>query len=317
MKRSAVGVGLCVVFGFFVGLPGVDAQEAVTLRYKMNEKEKRVYRRSFEMRQVQEINDRKVKTYMATTDVSEWTLDKIVEKGNFQLQTQNKLYQSTFNVDVGKQFSAKYQYDSKKDENDSTSMFGAALTPLYDALNGAMFKIVVTPQGKINKVKGFAEIIEPIIKKNPLAKQMMGGGEDKGISIFENVFLDLPSKKVSVGDTWNVPYTLKIPQIGKVTGKKLYAFDGFVTKDKRKLAKISLTTEMSIDVDMKNDAGTFKGTLSITDSKGVGYFDPRTGAITSITNQFTMSGDLNATINGQDLTMSQNQKHNYKLQLVK
>jgi hypothetical protein len=290
---------------------GAAAQEGTLLRYQPS-KEPLIYRKTNTMKQTQNVMDKKIDTDTKQTEVEVWSVSA-TDKKDLEIKSETK----TLEVKVAIGPLGDYKFDSRKDDNDKGSALGAALTPLYERLAGARPTYVVSDRGKIAKVEGLKELLEDVIKDNPIAKQFAAGGSEEAWKLgLAEYFLSLPEEKVAPGTRWETPFQISLDKFGKANGKRIYVCDGEATVGKRKTIKISVTTEMAFDLDL--DAGEAKvtGKMSITDSKGTIHFDPKQGCVVSMNNQYTLGGDLNVTAGGMNIPVSSEQTQNLRLELL-
>jgi hypothetical protein len=152
------------------------------------------------------------------------------------------------------------------------------LTPLYERLGAATITLTLTEQGKVSKVAGLKELLADALKDNPIAQQLAGGGSEEAIQLrLAEYFPALPDKAVTPGQRWEAPFQFSLDKVGKATGKRIYSYDGEGTIGKRKTAKISVTTELSYELDYDMGGTKLTGKLAITESKGTIHFDPKRG----------------------------------------
>lgn len=291
----------------------LQAQDAVTFRYKMNKDDKLIYRTVGEVSQTIKIMGMEVKTTITGKDVSIRTLDSVDKKGNFTIQTENKQLYTKMNVGP----LGEYVFDSKSSDNEKASMLGAALTRVYERLSGASIKVTHTPKGKITKVDGLKGLLGDVLKDNPLGAQFVAGGTEEGAKLeYGQTFVEFPEKPIKPGDTWEVPFEMKLPKIGTFQGKNVYKYIGNDKVRNRKTAKFSMTSELSIKIDIEMDGAKVTGTLSVSDSSGTVQFDPEKGQIVSNKFKMTLAGNLNVNVNNMDIPIEQEQTHTATIELL-
>jgi hypothetical protein len=248
------------------------------------------------------------------TDVTVFTLDKVGEDGSLHLQAENRRLQQTMTIGP----LGEYKFDSKSSDNDRASVMGAALTPIYEALSGAIIQVTVTPLGEVTDVKGLKELIgDNLLKDNPFGAQAAVAATDEGAKIsYSDRFLDLPEQPVGPGDTWEKPYEMKLPGLGLAKGKSVYKLEGPDKVGDRATIKISVRDEMSIDLDLDQAGAKVTGSLSVNSSSGTIQFDPEAGAIVSKKTTQTLSGNLNVAAGGQNIPVQQEQTHTTTTELL-
>jgi hypothetical protein len=196
-------------------------------------------------------------------------------------------------------------------------MLGGSLTPLFERLSGAVIDVTITPSGKVVEVKGYKELIGDLLQGNDIAKQFAGGGSDEAAkAAIGETFPTLSTKAVSPGDKWEEPFTLQLPQVGKVTGKKIYWYQGSGEVGKLKTAKISVATEMSVETNIMIDGAKVTGTISVSSSKGTIHFDPQKGCLVALDSEQTVSGNLNVSVNNMDIPVTLEQVERTTVDLI-
>lgn len=291
-----------------------QAQDSVKFRLKMSKNDQLIYKTTASLNQVQnlEVNGQKVKieTVFATTSVDVRSLKKSDEK-TLQIRTENKKLKVKANVtQLG-----EYSYDSESDENDTSSMLGAGLTPIFDLMNGAELSFTVSSRGEVIEYKSYENLIRDALKDNDLAKQFFAGGNAAkfDLSFFTPFFSE---KAVKKGDKWENPFDLKIKNVGDLKGKRIFTFAGMEEFKGRKSAKITMTIEMTIDLDTDQAGSQVKGSLEITESSGSFHIDPDTGQLLSAELKFVSEGDLTVTAGGMEIPLSMTQAQAIKVILL-
>ena len=202
--------------------------------------------------------------------------------------------------------------------HDRSSLAGAALTPVYEALSGAVIQVTHTPLGDVTEVKGLKELIgDNLLKDNPFAAQVAAGATDEGAKLtYADRFVDLPEQAVGPGDTWEKPFELKLPGLGTAKGKSVYKLEGPDKVGDRATVKISVRDEMSFDLDVEQMGAKVTGSLSITSSSGTIQFDAEAGALISKKSTQSLSGNLNVAAGGQNIPIQQEQTHTTTIELL-
>ncbi|MBI1313729.1 hypothetical protein GC176_20750 [bacterium] len=290
------------------------AQDSVTFRYRFEPGEKLTYDISNSVKQTQNVNGQAVKSEFAVHTRVEREVSQIDGDGNIVLTSRNQ--KLTAMMQVGPL--GKYEYSSEKTDNDESSTLGAAATPLYDAIRNAVVKVTLTPQGEVLAVSGLQEALADVLKSNALTAQLAGGANSKdgARASYGEHFLQFPEKAVEPGDTWELPLELTIPQVGKVTGTTKCRYEGTEVVDGRTLQRITSTSEVTVDVDIRQDGVTASGKIEMTKSAGVNRFDLATGRLISRENETTTSGDLIVIAGGQTLPIRQTQTQKHTIRLI-
>lgn len=290
-----------------------QAQDAVTLRYKMAKDDRLIVRKTQTVKQSQSVNDKKFDTEINSTDVTVRTLERVDQEGNFHLRTENKLLKVKINIGP----LGNYTYDSTATDNETGSVLGSALTPVYDRLKGALLKLVHTPRGEVVELNGLQDLISDLVKGSPLAAQFTGGGSDKAAALSVAEYFPVMSEKpVRPGDTWEVPYELDLPRLGKAKGKRTYKYVGPDKIAGRETARISVTTDLTFDLDLDMGGTKVKGSLSINNSSGTIQFDPLNGQLVTMKNEYDLAGDLTVTAGDMEIPVRTEQKQTVTLDVL-
>ncbi len=312
MKNSAICAGLTLAVATLLSSP-LQAAEGVVLRYKGRKGDKLYYEGKATMEMSQSVNNMDLDTKFDTHTSTEQEVTDVTEKGD--IIARHKTLRLKMNAEfpvVG-----EYKYDSKSTDNDTGSQIGAILTPVNDAVSGAVVDVTTNNRGEVSKVKGLKEVMQGIIQNNPAAAQFAGGATtDEGAKMtYSEATVDFPEKALKDGDEWTKPYVLQLPQVGKLEGKVLYKYGGTTEVDGKTLHLITFTNEMAIDVDQNLNGVKVTGKMEITASEGKALFDAGRGVLVSKEGSTTISGDLNIDVNGMliPIKQSQTQKGSYKL----
>jgi hypothetical protein len=304
MFRRRLGFVLC--FLAICAVAGVSrADEPVLLRYKLTKGATLIYKSSQEMKQTQTINGTKIENSTMQDVVTTRNIEDVDENGTATLKT--KAVQRKVKAEFAQ--AGKYEFDSKSTERDTSSMMGAALTPLLERLTGSEYEVQVNPRGQIVEVKGFAELVADLAKDNPLTSQFAGGGTAAGAKISEQEsFLVLGEDPVKPGDQWERSVDHDIPAIGKVKGKVVCVFEGYDKVGDRKTVRIGVTTNLSLELNIDAGGAKVTGTISTTQSSGTVQFDPEAGRVVSSKNNMSLSGQLTAEAGGMTFTIDSQQE---------
>lgn len=290
----------------------------IKLQYKFKKGDKLIYRATKKVKKTEVVNNNTFQTLVESRSVDLRTFKRKDKRGNFQFEDETKRVKVDLKVSQIVDNKAKpiaaFKYDSQSTDNDSTSAIGALLTPVLDTLNGATFTVTITPDGEVLPFKGFKELMAGVVTKdNPFA----AGYSDEAYRLeFAESVARLSDKPVKPGDTWTQKYSVKLPNVGTVKGEAKYKYEGEGRIGNRKTVRISATYEGTIEVDAKRAGGKVTGTLTVSDSKGVIHFDPRTGRLVSKERSTRTSGSLNIEAGNNTLTVDSDQTDNLKVELL-
>lgn len=294
--------------------PNLRAEEAIQFRYQYSPSAKLLYRTAVTASQKQNVAGMDVENSQKTTEISEISLVETAQDGNFKLQSENK--RMKVEMDIGPL--GKYNFDSTSKENEKGSVLGTSLTPMYESMTGAYTFLTLTPRGEVTELKGFEETIKNALKDNPIAAQFAGGGTDEAAKMAYNMIMPIfPEKAISPGDTWEQPYNIALPKLGDMKGKRVLKFEGMESVNGQKVAKISVTTELSanINIDVENQAKV-TGKVSVTKSSGTYLFDPAAGRLLKFEGSMEMDGDMTVEAGGQTIPIKQSQKQTQLYELI-
>jgi hypothetical protein len=306
-KTVCTGLAMLVCAGWSL------AQDNAPFQYKLKKGEKYVYQRETQVKQSQTIKDMKpIQTEITQNDVSVLTVEDAKADGQLTLKSQTK--ELSVKLEVAGQ---KFAYDSKKKDNDKGGMLSKSLGPLYERLAGASLNFTINKQGKILELKGYKELVADIVKDDPIARQFASGGTDEAAKLnISEFFPFFKDKAVSPGDKWDVPFEIQLPKVGAIKGKKTYWYQGDNKAGNRTVARISISTELTADLNLEVEGAKITGKLSISSSRGSIDFDAKEGLIVSIGNEITLSGNLTVSANGLEIPIVMEQTQRYAMNLV-
>jgi hypothetical protein len=259
------------------------------------------------MNQTMQVGGQTIDSKVTQSEVNTLSLAETSQDGNLKLKHVN--HRLSIKAEMGP--AGNYNYDSESTEREKGTALSNELNPVYETLSGVEYSITITPQGKVEKLEGYKEILENILKDHPLASQITGGGSEQAQKdSLAEVFFILPEQAVKEGDTWEVPFTLDLPKIGKADGKRIYKYEGPANKEDAKIAKISVSMELSFDIDLNMEGAKVTGNIGTDSSKGEVRFDSEKGQVVSATLEYGLSGTMNITAGERVLktTLKQSQK---------
>ncbi len=284
---------LAAVFALYALLSSAVAQEGAVLKYQFQKDQPVTYRTTSEMAQTMQIAGQTVENKITQTEVNSVALQQVTPEGSFKLKYANQ--KLAINADMGP--AGTYKFDSESSEREKGTALSNQLNPVYETMAGVEYSIIITPRGKVEKVEGYKEVLENILKDNPIAAQITGGGSEEALKAgLAEVFVVLPDKPVQEGASWEVPFELEFPKIGKAEGKRVYRFEGYLTKDNTRIARISVSTEASFDFDLEMGGAKITGHIGTDSSKGDIRFDTEKGEMISANLEYTMSGTISTTV---------------------
>lgn len=290
-----------------------SSQQAVLLRYKFSSRDRLLYRDTTTVKQRQTVANKTFENSIETTEITESRLSRLDKARNFILEREYKKLQVHIQIaQLG-----EYKFDSTSEENERGSVLGTELTPLYESLKGAVLKVTMTPQGQVIGVRGYRELLGPVLRDKQLAGQFVNGGSNESQQLaLSSKFPVFSKKKVQPGDGWEVPFELVLPQFGTVQGKRVYRWDGMETVKGRKLVRITFSTDMTFKLNLVMGGTKVSGTVTLSDSAGTALFDPVRGRLISQTEKYTATGDLTVAANGMNVEIKTSSVQTSRIELL-
>lgn len=287
MRRSRLPVlvaGLMLVLGQFL-----HAQEPVLLKYKFNQGDRLLYRSSIDQKQAQTFLDQKHEMAVTNETFGSRTVDSIDDQGVAHIKTRAERIKVKTRI-LGLE---DYDFDSKSTVRDKASETGGALTPVFDRLSGADIDLFITPRGEVKEVKAYGELLTDVVKDSMLAIQLTKGGSNESARLnVQEALLMLSDKPVKTGDEWEGVLETELPRIGKIKGKMKCKYLGPDKVGDRATAKIAVTPEAVLDVNVEIGGIKVTGALSTTSSDGTAQFDPAAGRLVSFKSNLVIAGQL-------------------------
>lgn len=290
-----------------------QAEEPIVLRYKMKPGDQHIYRTKVAMTQSQTVNGMEIETKIEQQDVALRTVEKVDEKGNYLIKSQNKQLQVSTQIGP----LGEYKFNSKTGERTEGSNLSTALNPLYDRLKDASLNFKLSPQGEILEVKGYQELLGDVVQQNPLAAQFAGGGGDEAAKLgFQQMYVKFPEKPLKPGDTWEETAEVPLRNIGKVESKSIYTYEGADTVGDRKTVRIRVSNDTTVDINIEMGGTKVSGKMTTTQSSGKVQFDPVAGQIILKEVSYTIDGDLTVDANGNIIDVESSQTQEVSVELL-
>jgi hypothetical protein len=310
--RSTVIVAVICCFG----LASVQADEPVLLKYKVAKGDTLHYKSTQSMKQAQSLMVNGMRIKQDNNLSQEVFQTRVAEevgsdgKVTFRLKADRRKATAEFGA------YGKVEFDSRSTERDTSSAIGSALTPLLERLTGSDYEVFVDPRGKVTEVKGYAELIADIVKANPLAGQFGGSDNSSAVMNEQEGFVVLSEKPVSVGDEWEVPFEMDVSKLGKIKAKTIYKYEGPDQVGNRQTARIALSGELSLELNIDLGVSKVSGTLTASNLKGTAQFDPAAGRVVSIKRDATLSGMLTVDVGGMTIPVDNQQEQSATYELL-
>lgn len=292
------------------------AQEPLLLKYKPTKGERLIYKSKQHMDQKQTLTIMgmpiKLENLLDHEVIVSRTVADIDAAGNATLNVKGERRKVT--ADFGGL--AKFEFDSKSTERDTSTQLGSELTPLLERLTGSEYQLIVTPRGSVAEVKGFAELVGDLVKDKQFASQFASGDNKSAAFQEQDAFVILSDKPVKPGDKWEVPYDVEIPMVGTIKGKNVYTYEGPDKVGDRPTARIGVSSETSIELKIDSPTSKVTGTMTTTSSTQTVQFDPAAGRVVSAKQKISMGGQLTVEAGGMIIPIDSQQDHTTSWELL-
>lgn len=288
------------------------ADEPLTLKYRAAKGDKAIYRTVTDTKQSQSIGGMKFDTTTSQEEITSRVVEDI-DADKLWLKIKNERLKAKMSLGPA----GSFEFDSRSTENEKGSAIAGIVLPIYERISGAEYEVAITPRGEVAEVKGYAELFADLIKENPIIGQFAGGGTNDSAKITQQEnFIIFGEKPVVPGDSWDVAFETELPNVGKIKGKLVYHYDGPEKVGDRTAAKISVTTELSVEIKVDFNGVTGTGTMTATDSSGTILFDPAAGQLLSFKKSVTLSGQVNINVNNMNIAIQTEQTQTISKQLL-
>lgn len=289
------------------------AQKPIPLKYKFSSTHSLTYRVVDSMQQTKEVKGKQDQYASRITEVIQYRLNRVDKNRDFELDRENKTLQANIQIaELG-----DYKFDSRSDENERGSTLGSALTPVFETLSRSTYKVAVNPRGKVTGVSGFKNLLAPVIRDKPLAGRLAYGGTDAGAAAeIAPQFVEFSDKPVKPGDTWLIPMQMTVENVGTFEGKKTYKLVGMETYKKRTVARITYTTELTIDIKLSRGGAKLTGKIQVDSSKGTALFDPAKGQLVQLNEELVLKGRFAATTKDSTIEATTQQTQTTSVELL-
>lgn len=274
------------------------ADGPIELGYTAKVGDTSIYQSSLSTKIEQTVNGQQLNTKLQQSDVTTYAAKKVDQDGTILFEVRNERLKFSGEFGGG----VAYEFDSQEKDHETASQIGAAVTPLYERLSGAVLSLELSKQGKVKKLVGYSNLLKDVLDGNPLAQRFAGGGSDEAaLSNFQELFVVFPTTPVKAGDTWQEPYQLKIPGLGEFQGKRTYTFVGPDQVGEIPTVRITIDTDLSGDLEINMPEAKVSGKFETQKATGTVQFDPATGRILSMESEQTFSGDLTVEAGGNTI----------------
>ena len=100
---------------------------------------------------------------------------------------------------------------------------------------------------------------------------------------------------------------IAMPKLGTMKGKTTFRYVGPDKVGDRQTAKIEVTTDSSLEINLEMDGTKVTGKISTNSASGTLQFDVASGRMISNQSTVSMGGTLNVNVNGMDIPIQNDQ----------
>ena len=277
MRHGKIGgVILAVLFIFPAALPA-----QTTLRYKFKQGDKFSYVMDQKMKMTMNVQGKESGMNMNQAIEMAWEVVKVESTGNAQVKISFTGMKMVMDGPMG-----KVEVDSKSKDAPQDPL-GQTLHQVVKTMGEMEMTLTMDATGDIKDVKIPAKVKESL-KNLPGAEAMGDMFSDDGLKKMAQGGFILPKEAVSKGKTWTHKADMKMP-MGRVKGDIQFTYDGQVDKGGKKLEKIDLKPNITLEADPKSPIQfKFKG----QEGKGHALFDNDAGRLVEVNQVQTMEMTL-------------------------
>jgi hypothetical protein len=182
-----------------------------------------------------------------------------------------------------KEFDSTKKEDVEKAKNDP-------MLKMYVAMLEKPFSLKIDRKWTILEVKGFTELMQELLKDNPLAEILKDAFSDEAMKKALQSLCFLPKDKVGKGDSWTVTYEMSLGLLGSAKVEYKLTFEGLEKVGERQCAKIKLElTKFSLEGGIMS-----QGEFAIAQKEGSGviYFDVSDGTLVKSESKMTLVTEM-------------------------
>ena len=316
MKYCFFSASLFLALVSITTVPRCQAQEAVLLRYKMNEDTQLIYRTTITMTGIVKGSGLEQEVGSSQTSVTRQTLDKVDDAGHFVVREENKQLKIRMNSgNLG-----EYHFDSVTGERDRGSVLAAAYGPLHDRLSGAVITVIHDQRGTLREVNGIREVVEGALAEMTLdgeiGKKLLEEGIEEARLRLGEQFIELSAEAVKPGESWKSVVTMALPGGQQTEIERTYTYMGPSEVSGRTTAKIDVAYTLNASGRYKVAEADVESKVTIGDGAGTIHFDPSAGCIVRIETSHTATRDITTHIGGASVSASTEAKQSLKVELL-
>jgi hypothetical protein len=171
---------------------------------------------------------------------------------------------------------------------------------------GAVFTLLVAPDGEIRKFDGYDAYIRKLAGEDEMARKTIQAlvTEESLKRTARELFSFLPERKVKEGETWERSIEVPTGPLGQLRFVNTYKFDGQGDLAGKKVDKIGVTTTIDYKAGKPDPAlgsSVLSGEMKVEDGKGTVYFDAAAGRLIQIESKMTLRGRMILSVSGTNV----------------
>lgn len=299
-KGKHAGAAVLAAVVFFAGAVAADAQ--TKLGYKFKEGEKLNYALDQKMEMKMNVGGMDINMEMNQNIGWVWEVQE-VKGGKAKIRQKFDRIKFVMDTPMG-----KVEYDSKANK-EPQGQLGMVLAPMFKALAGMEFNVVMDQQGNVTEFKIPEKHLQALKEAAPGGAPGLDMFSEEGLKrMTSNAGLTFPKEAVEKGKTWDQKADMKMP-FGTMVVAQKFTYQGPESKDGKTLEKIGLKANVTLEPD-PNAQVAMK--LKDQGAQGTAYFDNQAGRLRNLQMNQNMQMEINA--GGQNLT--QNIRQTVTLRLV-
>jgi len=293
LKRSVLFVAILALGALLTAPTSAMAQKQLRWKFKPGQKFELAIKQNMDMSMKQGPLGGAMNTVMNLQATVIWEVRKVDAKGTADILASIKRIAMSANLPmVGK---IEYDSASKKAPAGMAVPFAKSIQPMI----GAKYTQTINANGEMVKVEITKETLAAW-DKLPNGKDLKKGFTKEGMSQLTGwLGMQVPSKAIQVGSTWNRTTEMKLPT-GQFKGDLTYTYKGVEQRGGVALDKIDV--KLKVDLQQKKVAGPTV-TLEAQEGSGVLYFDNVAGQLVESTVKQKLT--LRTKINGKDMGIQQ------------
>lgn len=281
-------------------LAGLQApSDAVTLKWKFTPGEKFSHEVVSKINQVIKIAEQEYKQDVVHTIVSSFEVLSVEKDGSVVLQE---------------------TIDSVKA---TTSQGTPVPSPAINQFTGVVFKLTLSPAGKLLKLEGYEELLRKVAGEDPnsnsVVKTIMSEAQLK--QMMEDSFHFLPEKPTAKGAAWQMDATMNFGPLGNLKVNRTLTLAGAEAAPNDKTYRIDIKPTVTYEApkaDAKNTEFTVQsGEMTLENANGTVKFDTATGKLVASELKLKLNGSLNVKLQGKDVVVKMTQEQSVEVRVKK